>query len=107
LAEETEVFGENLPQCRSAHHKPHMLPGREHPNSFLLNQLRLSSQETPLILIQLTLDPRYMDSMNGPMFRYMSSNAVVCSVRLETVYPVTGTLNLKVKLLLVLRAQLA
>jgi hypothetical protein len=27
---ETEVFGENLPQCRFVHHKPHMLPGREH-----------------------------------------------------------------------------
>jgi hypothetical protein len=25
----TEVLGENLPQKRSAHHKPHMLPGRE------------------------------------------------------------------------------
>jgi hypothetical protein len=25
----TEVLGENLPQCRSVHHKPHMLPGRE------------------------------------------------------------------------------
>jgi hypothetical protein len=29
LAGETEVFGENLPQCRFIHHKPHMLPGRE------------------------------------------------------------------------------
>jgi hypothetical protein len=28
-AGETEVFGENLPQCRFVHHKPHMLPGRE------------------------------------------------------------------------------
>jgi hypothetical protein len=26
---ETEVFGENLPQCRFVHHRPHMLPGRE------------------------------------------------------------------------------
>jgi hypothetical protein len=29
LAGETEVLGENLPQCRFAHHKPYMLPGRE------------------------------------------------------------------------------
>jgi hypothetical protein len=29
LAGETEVLGENLPQCLFAHHKPHMLPGRE------------------------------------------------------------------------------
>jgi hypothetical protein len=29
LAGETEVFGENLPQCRFVHRKPHMLPGRE------------------------------------------------------------------------------
>jgi hypothetical protein len=29
LAGETEVFGQNLPQCRFVHHKPHMLPVRE------------------------------------------------------------------------------
>jgi hypothetical protein len=29
LAGETEELGENLPQCRFAHHKPHMLSGRE------------------------------------------------------------------------------
>jgi hypothetical protein len=26
---ETELLGENLPQCCFVHHKPHMLPGRE------------------------------------------------------------------------------
>jgi hypothetical protein len=29
LAWKTEVFGENLSQCRFVHHKPHMQPGRE------------------------------------------------------------------------------
>jgi hypothetical protein len=29
LAGETEVVGENLPQCRFVHHKLHMLPRRE------------------------------------------------------------------------------
>jgi hypothetical protein len=29
LAGETEVLGENMPQYRFVHHKPHMLPGRK------------------------------------------------------------------------------
>jgi hypothetical protein len=29
IGKETEVLGENLPQSRFVHHKPHMLPGRE------------------------------------------------------------------------------
>jgi hypothetical protein len=29
ISRETEVLGENLPQCRFVHHKPHMLFGRE------------------------------------------------------------------------------
>jgi hypothetical protein len=29
LPGETEVLGENLPQCRFVHHKLHMLSGRE------------------------------------------------------------------------------
>jgi hypothetical protein len=29
IGKETEVLGENLPQCRFVHHKHHMLPGRE------------------------------------------------------------------------------
>jgi hypothetical protein len=29
LAGDTEVLGENLPQCRFVHHKPHMLQVRE------------------------------------------------------------------------------
>jgi hypothetical protein len=31
LAEETEVLGENLSQCRFAHHKPHMTWQGENP----------------------------------------------------------------------------
>jgi hypothetical protein len=29
IGKETEVLGENLPQCRFVHHKSHMLPGCE------------------------------------------------------------------------------
>jgi hypothetical protein len=29
IGRETEVLGENLPQCRFVHHKPHMLRGGE------------------------------------------------------------------------------
>jgi hypothetical protein len=29
LAKETEVLGENMPQYRFVHYKPHMRPGRE------------------------------------------------------------------------------
>jgi hypothetical protein len=29
IGRETEVLGENMPQNRFVHHKPHMLPGRE------------------------------------------------------------------------------
>jgi hypothetical protein len=29
IGRETEVFGENLPQCRFVHYETHMLPGRE------------------------------------------------------------------------------
>jgi hypothetical protein len=29
LVGDTEVLGENLPQCRFVHHEPHMLPVRE------------------------------------------------------------------------------
>jgi hypothetical protein len=29
IGKETEVLGENLPQCRFVYHKPHMLPGCE------------------------------------------------------------------------------
>jgi hypothetical protein len=28
IGKETVVLGENVPQCRFVHHKPHMLPGR-------------------------------------------------------------------------------
>jgi hypothetical protein len=44
LVGETEVLGENLPQCRFVHHKPHMLPGREP------GQPRLEARDKPLEL---------------------------------------------------------
>jgi hypothetical protein len=34
MAGETEVFGENLLQCRFAHHETHMLPGCEPRSSW-------------------------------------------------------------------------
>jgi hypothetical protein len=36
LAGETDILGENLPQCPFVHHKTHMLTGRE-PGSPLYN----------------------------------------------------------------------
>jgi hypothetical protein len=29
IGRETDILGENLPQCRFVHHIPHMLPGCE------------------------------------------------------------------------------
>jgi hypothetical protein len=50
LAGETEVFKENLPQCRSVHHKPHILPGREpgcRGGKPLTNRLSYSTASRP------------------------------------------------------------
>jgi hypothetical protein len=43
LAGETEVLGENLPQCRFVHHKPHMLPVRE-PLAVAVGSQRLTAE---------------------------------------------------------------
>jgi hypothetical protein len=43
LAGETEVLGENLPQCRFVHHKPHMLPVRE-PRAAAVGNQRLTAE---------------------------------------------------------------
>jgi hypothetical protein len=39
----TEVLGENLPQCRFVHHKPHMLPVRE-PQAAAVGSQRLTTE---------------------------------------------------------------
>jgi hypothetical protein len=50
LVGETEVLGENLPQCRFVHHKPHMLPVREH----LANKIsELHGQLIIIVFLQL------------------------------------------------------
>jgi hypothetical protein len=44
LAGETEVLGENLPQCRFVHHKPHMLPVREPGTDAAVGSQRLTAE---------------------------------------------------------------
>jgi hypothetical protein len=46
LEGETEELGENLPQCRFVHHKPHMLPGRK-PGSPQWEVQRLTAWARP------------------------------------------------------------
>jgi hypothetical protein len=57
LAEETEVLGENLPQSRFVHHKPHMLLVRE-PGppryAFFLSPIR-ATYPAYLILLDLII----------------------------------------------------
>jgi hypothetical protein len=58
LAGETEVLGENLPQYRFVHHKPHMLPGREPgPPTTFGRQIVVTC-----FSIWLTVRPKYMDA---------------------------------------------
>jgi hypothetical protein len=52
LAGETELLGENLPQCHFVHHKPHMVPGRE-PRPAAVGSQRLTAWATarPLLCL--------------------------------------------------------
>jgi hypothetical protein len=45
LAGETEVLGENLPQCRFVHHKPHM-PARMRTRAAAVGSQRLTAWAT-------------------------------------------------------------
>jgi hypothetical protein len=53
LAGETEVLGENLPQCRFVHHKTHM-PAWTQTWSAALGSQRLTAWDTARLLVQAT-----------------------------------------------------
>jgi hypothetical protein len=58
LAGETELLGENLPECRFVHLKPHMLPGREPgPLRWEDRNCRFSYVKAPLLVLLVVLWP--------------------------------------------------